>query len=78
MGLLLGSFDFKVLICIKAMKKPNKKSIEKADKIINDIHEGIDNKESRQELRKALEVYSQLEKRITFTNNILINLRYEL
>ena len=36
-------------------KPPSKKQIEKARRIVNDIHEDIDNKESRKELREIID-----------------------
>ena len=34
--------------------------IERAHRIVNDIHEDLDNRESRSELRQALAIYSDL------------------
>lgn len=41
-------------------KPPSKKQIEKARRIVNDIHEDIDNKESRKELREVIDTLDWL------------------
>jgi hypothetical protein len=56
------------------MKTPKEMTRERADTIVNDIAEGIDNKESRAELRQALIMYSDL---LMDANVALSKIRFE-